>query len=115
MAAALEDHRSDKDSVRDYADNIIKVNVGEPKTAFPVHEKILRQHSEYSEAALKDEWQEGQQKEISLPDQADGHFSRFLEWLYTRRIACKLPDGVARHVNLAKLYVLGERLLATGL
>ncbi|KAK4547289.1 hypothetical protein LTR36_000944 [Oleoguttula mirabilis] len=90
---------------------VVEVIVGEDKRIFLVHKNLLRNNSAFFDAALKEEWKEGQQRKVTLEDEESELFYRYVQWLYTGRISCK-TSTVAGCEVLVKLYVLGEKLLA---
>ncbi|KAI5361020.1 putative SKP1/BTB/POZ domain superfamily protein [Septoria linicola] len=73
----------------------------------------------FFEAALKQQWREGQTREIELPEDEPDIVAAYIEWLYSGKIeplSCKPPTPVSHgamrgtHVTLAKIYVLAEKL-----
>lgn len=75
---------------------------------------MVERNSEFFEAALRKEWKEGLEKTIELPEDDAKVFNKYHGWLYTRRLAT--PEGGYAGLDqsftmLAKLYVLGEKLL----
>lgn len=91
----------------------VKVQVGEPPQDFFVHSELLRRSSAFFDAALKQEWHEGKQRTVQLPEQDPETFNLYVQWLYSGRILSKV-DGAHGSVNyllVTKLYALGEVLL----
>lgn len=95
----------------------IKVEVGNSEECeyFYVHPGLLQGSSAFFQTALKEEWMEGQQRTVKLPEQTPPAFSKYVQWLYTGKIFSKddKHNFVRSYVFLAKLYVLGEALLDT--
>lgn len=74
--------------------------------------------SAFFKAALKKEWVEGQTRVIKLPEETPEIMSHYIQHIYsgkfqTHQYTEKCPGGKksAGYELLAKLYVLGERLL----
>ena len=64
-------------------------------------------------AALKEQWAEGQEREVKLPEEELETVTTYFQWLYGDTVATKVAneDKQDAYVYLAKLYGLGERLL----
>ncbi|USW55610.1 Putative BTB/POZ domain-containing protein [Septoria linicola] len=100
--------------------DIITIKVGTGKVeSLTVHESLLRARGGFFEAALKQQWREGQTREIELPEDEPDIVAAYIEWLYSGKIeplSCKPPTPVSHgamrgtHVTLAKIYVLAEKL-----
>ena len=84
--------------------------MGSKERIFYIHENILRSTSSFFQAALNQEWKEGQERTITLPDDNPKVFSGYAHWLYTGKLPCQRPEGRVS-VKLAKLYGLGEKLI----
>jgi len=91
---------------------IVRLKVGPEPTTYHVHETILSR-SRFFLTALKKEWQEGKERTIERPDDEADAIYGYIQWLYTGKIACKLPKsrGGDTYIRLASLYTLGEKLL----
>lgn len=52
-----------------YGSKILTLRVGkDPSQDFPMHENLLRAHSEFVRLALKNDWKESQERVIPLPE-----------------------------------------------
>ncbi|KAF2209495.1 hypothetical protein CERZMDRAFT_5765, partial [Cercospora zeae-maydis SCOH1-5] len=102
--------------------NVVTITVGTGANSedFVVHDFLLKQSSSFFQAALKEEWKEGQEKIVNLPEDHSEAFALYVEWLFSGKIASgsDKPEGrlssseiTREHLVLANLYVLGEKLL----
>ena len=89
---------------------IATVAVGSEEKPFFVHTTML-QHSEFFKAALKEEWKEGQQRIVKLPDVEPHLFEAYIQWQYRGKINFGESPASYNFVTLAKLYGFGERLV----
>lgn len=78
----------------------------EGKTTELVAHEIQLCNSRFFETALKKEWLEGQTRKIHLPDDDPETINRYLNFLYTGKIA-----GASGLDALARLYVYGQKVL----
>ena len=90
-------------------DGTVKLVVG-VTSWFIVHEHLLRSHSDFFDKALNKQWEEGQARVIRMPDDNGDVVYRYIQWLYTKTIACKCGNRPQWRL-LADLYVLGEKIL----
>lgn len=89
----------------------ITVTASSENRRFFIHSLILAKSSAFFEAAVKREWKEGQQHEIRLPEDDATTFKTYAEWLYTGTVGVNIAATSETYVELAKLYVLGEKLI----
>lgn len=89
----------------------IKVLVGSSKHAFYVHESAIRRPGTFFDTALSRAWKEGQERVVELPEEGEDTFRLYIQWLYTGNIFCKRSEEDRSYDTLARLYVLGEKLL----
>lgn len=96
--------------------------VGPEQKLLIAHESHLKLNSEFFQTALKAEWVEGQTRTINLPEDDTETMTNYLTFTYGRGLPTtslvSMPVGGPQNgewVLLAKLYVLGERLLDTPL
>lgn len=87
----------------------VELVVGARKTPLFPHEGVLRRTSSFFDTALKKDWEEGQKRIITLPDDEPELIHAYLRWAYSRQVFHAGVD-MGRGV-LAELYVLGEKLL----
>ena len=90
--------------------------VGLDEAPLFVHESYLTKNSEFFQAAMKKEWVEGQTRVIKLPEDHLATMTDYLTFTYssdlpTSKLIKGAPAQVSGWISLAKLYVLGERLL----
>jgi hypothetical protein len=88
--------------------------VGKEQQEMLVHSNIISAHSDFFRTALKKEWKEGQTRVIKLPEDDPDIVAQYLDFVYHNRLVtqCKSqPDS--NYINLALLYVYGERVLDT--
>lgn len=64
----------------------ITVMVGPAEEDFHFHKSLLRHHSDYFRAAMKDEWAGRNAKELLLPEDDAYTFGLFYHWLYTETL-----------------------------
>lgn len=88
--------------------------VGFDEEPLVAHESYLTRNSEFFKAAMKKEWAEGQIRVIKLPEDDLATMVDYLAFTYSRDLptlhltGSPMVDGWTR---LAKLYLLGERIL----
>jgi hypothetical protein len=63
--------------------------VGEQEAEYKVHEVLLCEASEFFASASKEEWKEGQEHRITLPDDTPYIVDLYVQWVYTRRIVIR--------------------------
>jgi hypothetical protein len=86
--------------------------VGKEQQEMLVHTNIISAHSAFFRAALKKEWKEGQTHVIRLPEDDPDIVTRYLDFVYHDRLVTQYksqPDS--NYIDLALLYVYGERVL----
>ena len=104
-----------------HPDVMVTLLVGPDEQRMAVHSEFLTQDSRFFQAALKEEWLngEGQSREIRLPDESPVYMAYYIEHMFglalpTRVLTEKSQCSpiMAHHFKLlAELYVLGERRL----
>jgi hypothetical protein len=97
-----------------HSSHTVVLLVGKEQQEMLVHTNIISAHSTFFRTALKKEWKEGQTRVIKLPEDDPDIVTRYLDFVYHNRLVtqCKSqPD--ANHIDLALLYVYGERVLDT--
>ncbi|GIZ37303.1 hypothetical protein CKM354_000075300 [Cercospora kikuchii] len=79
---------------RRYASAIITLVVGqdEESVSFHVHEDLLREHSHFFDAALKNQWKEAQERKIALPEDKPDIVDMYVQWLYGGKIEAAVPE-----------------------
>lgn len=88
--------------------------MGDQEYPIFAHEGILSKHSAFFRAALHKEWIEGQTRRVHLPDDEPELMYAYIQWIYSRKFSTDITrdaSGEPRFNKLAKLYVLGEKLL----
>jgi hypothetical protein len=92
--------------------------VGEEKHEILVHANCISSNSEFFKTALKKEWLEGQTRTITMPVDDPKTLRHYLYFTYsgklpTTHIAVSIVRELVRAstVDLARLYILGGRLL----
>jgi hypothetical protein len=73
---------------------------------FYVHHNVLVSSSKFFQNAMKPVWRTEPLKPIDLSDVDPATFKVYSQWLYTKQMT-----GEFIHPLLAKLYVLGERIM----
>ena len=86
----------------------IPIKVGKQK--FHIHTGTLTATSGFFKNAMKPEWRANSKKPIGLSDEEPGNFESYVKWLYSRKVTVTSPL-VDRHIQLARLYILGEKLV----
>ncbi|KAI4930566.1 uncharacterized protein J4E92_004398 [Alternaria infectoria] len=90
--------------------DIVPIHVGsDPETLLHVHATALSKSSGFFKNALKSEWRTDATKPIDMSDVDLVVFEGYCGWLYTGKITHL--DNEACYIYLARLYVLGERIL----
>lgn len=91
--------------------------VGADEDSLVAHESYLTKNSEFFEAAMKKEWAEGQTRVIRLPEDDLETMTDYLTFSYSGILPTSNVIEEGRDLanndwqSLAKLYVLGERIL----
>ncbi|PPJ59893.1 hypothetical protein CBER1_08329 [Cercospora berteroae] len=113
----LESTRQQALTLPRYTCAIITVAVGtnESPDEFRVHEDLLREHSDFFEAALNNQWKEAQERKITLPEDEPDVVDTYVQWLYGSTIEAAAPSAMqieGRITNRiwAKLYVFGDKI-----
>ncbi|KAL4867076.1 hypothetical protein BDV12DRAFT_198556 [Aspergillus spectabilis] len=93
----------------------VDVLVGTDKQLFAIHETLARKASAFFDKALSGLWKEANRRTIELPDDDPRIFGLFVSWLYFLTIPTNIDDDDEKKslkwIELAKVYVLGDRLL----
>jgi len=93
--------------MRSVTGEIITVLVG--KRTFYVHQALLASSSQFFRNVMKPEWRTDRTKPIDLTDANPQLFTVYSQWLYTKQVAPSTEKKI--DIRLAKLYVLGERVM----
>ncbi|KAH8726043.1 hypothetical protein GQ44DRAFT_706317 [Phaeosphaeriaceae sp. PMI808] len=92
--------------------SIITVTVANSKT-FYLHSDLLATESERSSNSLTGRFKEAEEKTIEIEDKDPNLFGFFVEYLYRdRSILSREVQHYSEYVTLARLYAMGERLIA---
>ncbi|KAK5675406.1 hypothetical protein LTS10_011848 [Elasticomyces elasticus] len=112
MAGKTTDIRGSRtDSIKIEGEPVkVFVGGGNPK-AFFVHPSLLVKHSAFFAAALKKDWQEGQDRAVKLPEAEPEVFSNYVQWLYSGAVPCKDATN-SGEADLIKLWILADLLMA---
>lgn len=98
-----------------HRDDMVVLLVGPEEIEIHAHGAYLCRHSEFFQAALKEEWIEGQTRSVKLPKEQPETVAQYLDFIYGRCLPTKTMKkfhGRGRAYNvLAELFALGERLL----
>lgn len=82
--------------------------------SYTVHKNLICEHSQFFKTATKQEWLEESQEPIHLPEDDPDVFQVYLHWLYTNTLPTRINTsgwiGNAEYIQLAKAYVLGDKL-----
>lgn len=88
--------------------------VGPDEQELVAHEDYFVRHSAFFQAALKQEWAEGQTHTIKLPEEKPDIVAFYLDYTYSERLPTDSTKRNSRNGKvydvLADLYALGERL-----
>jgi hypothetical protein len=96
--------------------------VGPKKHELLVHANYIARHSAFFKTALKKEWREGQTRTISLPTDDYETVTDYMRFIYSDKVPSTQTEDVMgasttshfaaqKFVPLAKLYVLGHKLM----
>ncbi|OAL47209.1 hypothetical protein IQ07DRAFT_682685 [Pyrenochaeta sp. DS3sAY3a] len=88
------------------------------KRTFQVHEGLLKHHSDYFKAALKDDWKKDPSKPIELPEDDPSVFQEVFRWLYTGKLYHELSGNgriPLRTRTICKIYIFGDMRGSPGL
>ncbi|USW55611.1 Putative BTB/POZ domain-containing protein [Septoria linicola] len=107
---------------RRFTGALITITVGRGGDAekFYAHESLLKERSGFFQAALNQQWKEGRERKVDLPEDQPAHVATYIEWLFSGKIASQMVKPAAEltgtdiadeHSFLAHLYVLGEKLI----
>ncbi|KAH8721550.1 hypothetical protein GQ44DRAFT_829121 [Phaeosphaeriaceae sp. PMI808] len=92
--------------------SVIAVTVAKSRT-FYLHSDLLTSESERLSNSLTGRFKEAEEKAIELEDEDPELFGFFVEYLYRdRSILSREPEHYSEYVTLARLYAMGERLIA---
>lgn len=92
--------------------SVITVTVAKSRT-FYLHSALLSAESERFSNSLKGKFKEAEEKAIELEDEDPDLFGFFVEYLYRdRSILSRAVEHYSEYVTLARLYALGERIIA---
>lgn len=90
--------------------NVVTVTVGagEDSEVFLVHDFLLKQTSKFFQTALKEDWKEGQEKKVDLPEDKPEAFGIYNEWLLHGKIASVTdkPTGELTSSDITLEYLL---------
>lgn len=94
-----------------------------------MHNSFATKTSKYLQAAIKDDWKEGQEKHVSLTDHEPEALEGYINWLYTKEITLNNAEKKCEHhgpdrdqasqdsdciymhcLDLVKMYILGDYL-----
>ena len=89
---------------------IIEIEVGPDKTEFGVHSSVLQSTCSYFQGALNENFIEGKNGKVPLPDESVDTVGNFVGWMY----GCPPVDKNTKQWTLdtdalAELYVFGDR------
>jgi hypothetical protein len=65
---------------------ITTLAVGEEEVEYKVHEALLSERSEFFTSASKEEWKEGQEHRVPLPDDTPSVVDLYVQWIYSGRV-----------------------------
>ncbi|KAJ4373347.1 hypothetical protein N0V83_003642 [Neocucurbitaria cava] len=94
----------------------ITILVGDKDQEFYIHEKLLSSTSAFFAKVLKDDWKEGHDRIVKLPDVEPSVFRIWMKWLYTGRLFVKNEQDDdedktdEEHTHLYACYALGDFL-----
>jgi hypothetical protein len=93
--------------------SVIAVTVAKSKT-FHLHSSLLAAESQRFSKSLNGSFKEAEDKAIKLDDEDPDLFGFFIEYLYRdHSILSRGVQHYSEYVTLARLYALGERLVAS--
>jgi len=100
-------------------DDLVTLLVGLDEQKFVVHKSCITRTSDFSKAAMKEEWTEGQTRIVKLPEETCiESFLNYLNYAYhkklpTEDVQIRADGGFAEspYGELANIYVIGERML----
>lgn len=87
--------------------------VGEEERTFTAHEPVLLASSVYIQRAMSGRWNESITNTIRLPEIEPDIFAIYLYWRYFGVLPVQNTDPEAEDLELAKSYVLGDRIMDT--
>jgi len=101
--------------VGSFESKITTLVVGVDEREYQVHQDLLSSNSPYFTAAVKEEWKEGQQRRIPLPDDSPAAVDLYIQWLYSSRIFSqqpleKLEEGYDELQILIDGFIFGEKI-----
>jgi hypothetical protein len=100
-----------------HPDNMITLVVGSKEETMVVQQDCTRT-SAFFRATLKKGWREGQKRTVELPEESPLHMAYYIQHLYGGKLPTHLMSEAPNceidnhpYVLLARMYVLGERML----
>ncbi|KAK5745690.1 hypothetical protein LTR17_001190 [Elasticomyces elasticus] len=98
----------------------VLVGTGAAEETFDVYSDLLVSHSDFFKAALKQEWKEGQERSVALPEDCPEEFEIFYHFvneglIFSSKDSDRGADGKrdAEWSRLTKCWMLGQKLLST--
>lgn len=88
----------------------VKVGKGKAVTSYQLHKDLLSFYSGFFAAALRDNFKEGKEGIVKLPEEKPAVFERFVGWLYTHKInLTDTKENVPRYAEIFDLWKLADR------
>ena len=92
---------------------MVTLAVGPEEHPYIVHEQLLCEHAPFFRSATKEEWEEGKEHTIPLPDDDPEVVSLYLNGVYNGRISSQrstAETGTDENCLLVKAYIFGEKI-----
>ncbi|KAF2163135.1 hypothetical protein M409DRAFT_57802 [Zasmidium cellare ATCC 36951] len=103
-----------KRSKHNYADTC-KVIVGSRKDEFVMHTAFATAKSSFFKSTISQDWKEGKEKTVRLPQHEAGTFHVFVHWIYSGSLDFSIVDNTGAHdppsyLNCGRVWALAHYL-----
>ncbi|KAK3076874.1 hypothetical protein LTS18_011764 [Coniosporium uncinatum] len=102
------------DKFASFHDRTVEIHVGPDHRVFSVHEKLICASSDFFKDGMSRDWKESRERTFTFEYDEPEIFDIYACWLYYQKFPTRLDrgglEGNKEYVQLAKAYVLGEKL-----
>ncbi|KAK1086140.1 hypothetical protein LTR33_001711 [Friedmanniomyces endolithicus] len=100
---------------RGFGEEVVTLVVGEEASPLVIHKQLICEHSLFFKSSMKEEWQEGQDRTIPLPDDRVEVVTLYVQWAYQEKILSHGHPTMAEHDRaeldqLIDAFAFGEKI-----